>query len=686
MGTTADKLQYLIDSKNSISAAIQAKGGTVPHELSGYGPAIAALPSGSSDLALKIIDRSITELNASDFGSLTTIGGYAFRSCNHLSSVTFPSTITSIQTDAFYGCTALRSIEIPDTITSLGNSMFRGCTNLSSISLGTGFSTIPQYFLYGCTSLLSVEIPSTVTTVSNYAFYSSSNLETIDFGKTRSTVPTLGNTNAFLYLAADYKIYVPYDLYSSWCSASVWSNISAHIVANVPWEEGDTAVLNGSGDPIWYGSIVGTASSGSIPLSAQTSGTRLIVGSAVTDLGTGFLDQTNTFTEIDFSEATSLTAIGEYGLIVPNATAIVFPTSLASISANAFIGCTSCGIYDFSNFTSIPTLANSNAFASIAAANGKIKVPAELETAWQTAPNWSDLAQYIGWAFYDYYVDGTNGSDSNDGSQGAPFATIQKAINTASTGDSIGVRAGTYAPITSNNKDITIVGISGAENTIIDGGGTQRCAYLVSSKSATTGTDVLTKMECFTFQNGKITGRETDVIGNGGGVCGGTLNRCIIKNCTVSEYGSGGGFSCSDVYNSIVYGCTATPNCPVGINCNIVNCTLANNGQTGGTGLGIFGFGTIRNTLIAYNNKTRTIYYSGTTQSNIYTSTSSSIDSLIFVNPLSDWHLNGNNSTVTSSIKNKGSNTYAYGTKDYYGGDRIVDGTVDIGACEVQAS
>lgn len=46
MGTTAQKLQAIIDAKNSISAAIEAKGGTVPHELSGYGPAIEALPSG----------------------------------------------------------------------------------------------------------------------------------------------------------------------------------------------------------------------------------------------------------------------------------------------------------------------------------------------------------------------------------------------------------------------------------------------------------------------------------------------------------------------------------------------------------------------------------------------------------------------------------------------------------------
>jgi len=49
MGTTAQKLQNILDSKADIADAIEEKGGTLPAKLSDYGDAIRALPSGSVD-------------------------------------------------------------------------------------------------------------------------------------------------------------------------------------------------------------------------------------------------------------------------------------------------------------------------------------------------------------------------------------------------------------------------------------------------------------------------------------------------------------------------------------------------------------------------------------------------------------------------------------------------------------
>src|SRR5688500_9484475 len=42
-----------------------------------------------------------------------------------------------------------------------------------------------------------------------------------------------------------------------------------------------------------------------------------------------------------------------------------------------------------------------------------------------------------------YYVS-TTGNDANSGSSSAPFATLQKGVNTAQAGDSVFVNSGTY--------------------------------------------------------------------------------------------------------------------------------------------------------------------------------------------------------------------------------------------------
>ena len=65
----------------------------------------------------------------------------------NITSVTIPSSVTSIEDYAFYGCSGLTSIEIPNSVKSIGSQAFDGCT-----------------------SLTRVEIPNSVTSIENYAF------------------------------------------------------------------------------------------------------------------------------------------------------------------------------------------------------------------------------------------------------------------------------------------------------------------------------------------------------------------------------------------------------------------------------------------------------------------------------------------------------------------------------------
>ena len=73
---------------------------------------------------------------------------------------------------------------------------------------------------------------------------------------------------------------------------------------------------------------------------------------------------------------------------------ITIPDGVTSIGNYAFQNCYGVAFYDFSNHTSVPTLAKTNAFTNIAS-DCQIRVPASLVDEWKAATNWSTYASYI---------------------------------------------------------------------------------------------------------------------------------------------------------------------------------------------------------------------------------------------------------------------------------------------------
>ncbi len=137
-----------------------------------------------------------------------------------------------------------------------------------------------------------------------------------------------------------------------------------------------------------------------------------------------------------------------------------------------------------------------------------------------------------------YYV-ATSGSDSADGSESAPFATVTKAIAAAVAGDTIIVDDGTYtAPNAANGFDIkaiTLKSKNGALKTILKGGGDHR--VLTMNEGA--------YVEGFSITGGVEKQKATDLPGYGGGVVvrNSTLKNCIVhgnKATTGDTFGGGG--------------------------------------------------------------------------------------------------------------------------------------------------
>jgi hypothetical protein len=56
--------------------------------------------------------------------SVTSIGEWAFYSCEGLTSIIIPNSVTSIGKGAFAGCSSLKSIKIPQALTYIGSDAF----------------------------------------------------------------------------------------------------------------------------------------------------------------------------------------------------------------------------------------------------------------------------------------------------------------------------------------------------------------------------------------------------------------------------------------------------------------------------------------------------------------------------------------------------------------------------------
>ena len=175
-----------------------------------------------------VIPEKLTPENGGDELLVTEIMAYAFKSCDGITSVTIPSSVTAIGEGAFEGCKKLIAIKvdgrsksfssdgvalfsyrgeklifypegkhgayaipsgvveigknafwrclgltgvtIPSNVKTIGSRAFSGCIGLAEVTIPNGVKTIEEAVFEDCIGLTAVTIPSSVTSIEQFAF------------------------------------------------------------------------------------------------------------------------------------------------------------------------------------------------------------------------------------------------------------------------------------------------------------------------------------------------------------------------------------------------------------------------------------------------------------------------------------------------------------------------------------
>lgn len=165
-----------------------------------------------------------TNLKSVEFEEgIRNIGRRAFEGCASLTYINLPSTITHISDLAFRN-SGLTSFVFPNSVTSVYGLTFDDCKNLKTITIGSGMTSIPEYFCKNCTALAEITIPETIQEIKRDAFIGCTGLKKVTvMGLPAPTCSSTAFSNT-----GDCPIYVPN--IDSYLARASWSTYADRLV------------------------------------------------------------------------------------------------------------------------------------------------------------------------------------------------------------------------------------------------------------------------------------------------------------------------------------------------------------------------------------------------------------------------------------------------------------------------
>lgn len=361
--------------------------------------------------------------------SLTTVGMYAFYTCNRLTSLNFPQTLHSIGMSAFV-YTNLASIILPDSVSLLGSDAFSSCTQLTSVVLSADLDSIGSGVFNNCDVLTDISIsqknkkysvadgmlfnkdattlllcltsksgnctvPEGVTLIADKAFYSNGKLTTVSLP---STLLTIGES-AFESCWGLTSITLPDNLASIGEKAfkecdhltlftasdkNKFFNVEDGVLLN---KDKTTLIAYPSAKSTRYVIPESVTSIGADAFYGCSDLDSLIISNQVTTIGNSAFNGCSGLTSLLLPA--SLTTIGEQALSdCSGLQTLTFPAKLTSIGDNAFSYCQR--LADIHSQSVIPPLVGESAFEGLPDST-TLYVPSGSYAAYATAAEWSSF-------------------------------------------------------------------------------------------------------------------------------------------------------------------------------------------------------------------------------------------------------------------------------------------------------
>ena len=370
---------------------------------------------------------SLTSIAIPD--SVTSIKMGAFENCDSLITITIPDSVESIVTDAFYNCNSLTSITvdsnnakysdidgilfnkdktklicypegkkdtsyvIPDSVESIGYEAFYDCDNLTSITIPDSVTSIGDNAFDNCDNLTSITIPDSVISIGGWAFGNCKSLTSITIPDSVMSIGDRAFDNCYSLTSVTIS--------DSVTSIGDYAFYNCHSLTNI------TVDSNNAKYSDIDGILFNKDKTKLICYPEGKKDTSYVIPDSVESIGYEAFYTCHNLTSITIPD--SVTSIGDRAFrSCNNLTSITIPDSVTSIGDRAFDYCNNLTIYCQSNSTAETYAIDNKIDYVIDDDEPTVKLALDNSYIVVTA---SDSG--VGLADEAYSIDGTNWYESN---------------------------------------------------------------------------------------------------------------------------------------------------------------------------------------------------------------------------------------------------------------------------------